>query len=219
MPNIPCLVLDHDDTVVRSEATINYPFFVEMLKRFRPGRTLTLEEYTRDCHRVGFAGLCRDRFGFSEAELAEEYGLWKEHIRTHIPPPFPGIDRVIRAQREAGGLICVVSHSSRENILRDYRTHFGLEPDAIYGWDYPEHQRKPSPYPLQHIMARWGLGPEALLVVDDLKPAWHMARAAGVPIAFAGWGRRDFPELCREMEALCDRSFYDPLELLPLITA
>jgi len=25
----PCLVLDHDDTVVQSEATVNYPFFVQ----------------------------------------------------------------------------------------------------------------------------------------------------------------------------------------------
>ena len=29
MLKYPCLVLDHDDTVVQSEATVNYPFFVE----------------------------------------------------------------------------------------------------------------------------------------------------------------------------------------------
>ena len=27
MLKYPCLVLDHDDTVVQSEATVNYPFF------------------------------------------------------------------------------------------------------------------------------------------------------------------------------------------------
>ena len=32
MLKFPCLVLDHDDTVVQSEATVNYPFFVEFLK-------------------------------------------------------------------------------------------------------------------------------------------------------------------------------------------
>ena len=32
-----CLVLDHDDTVVQSEATINYPFFVYILDQYRPG--------------------------------------------------------------------------------------------------------------------------------------------------------------------------------------
>ena len=25
-------------------------------------------------------------------------------------------------------------------------------------------------------------------MVDDLKPGWQMARACGVPFAFAGWG-------------------------------
>ena len=41
-----CLVLDHDDTVVQSEATINYPFFCQVLDRFRPGATITAREYT-----------------------------------------------------------------------------------------------------------------------------------------------------------------------------
>ena len=32
MLKYPCLVLDHDDTVVRSTPTIHYPAFVETLK-------------------------------------------------------------------------------------------------------------------------------------------------------------------------------------------
>ena len=31
MLKYPCLVLDHDDTVVQSEATVNYPFFCYIL--------------------------------------------------------------------------------------------------------------------------------------------------------------------------------------------
>ena len=34
MLKYPCLVLDHDDTVVQSEATVNYPFFIEFLKEY-----------------------------------------------------------------------------------------------------------------------------------------------------------------------------------------
>lgn len=41
MLNYRCLVLDHDDTVVRSEETVNYPSFLEALKVLRPGRTIT----------------------------------------------------------------------------------------------------------------------------------------------------------------------------------
>ena len=36
-------------------------------------------------------------------------------------------------------------------------------------------------------MAKWGYKPEELLVVDDLKPGYDMAKAAGVPFAAAGW--------------------------------
>ena len=31
-----CLVLDHDDTVVNSTASIHYPSFIEYLEDFRP---------------------------------------------------------------------------------------------------------------------------------------------------------------------------------------
>ena len=34
-----CLVLDHDDTVVNSTATIHYPCFCEFLKEVRPQAT------------------------------------------------------------------------------------------------------------------------------------------------------------------------------------
>lgn len=209
MLKYPCLVLDHDDTVVQSEATINYPYFCYILDYFRPGQTITLEEYTKGCFHPGFAGMCRQRYHFTEEELVEEYQGWKEYIREHIPAPYPGIKRILRRQKELGGMICVVSHSSTENILRDYRAHFGIVPDAVYGWDLPEQQRKPNPYPLEHIMQTYGFTPEQLLVVDDLKPAWEMCRAAGVRIAFAGWSKLEIPAIVEEMTGLCDYSFTD----------
>ena len=202
-----CLVLDHDDTVVESEKTIGYPFFREILTQFRPGETISLRDYITDCHNIGFADLCRNRFGFTEQELSDEYEAWMDHIRTNVPEPFPGIDNVIRRQKDAGGLICVVSHSSTEIITRDYDMHFGIQPDAIYSWDLPENQRKPNPYPLQDIMDRYHLQPADLLVIDDLKLGWTMAQSAGVDTAFAAWSKADFPELAQEMRQLCRYSF------------
>ena len=210
MLKYPCLVLDHDDTVVQSEATVNFPYFRQTMQVFRPGTEVTLRQYVEGCYRLGFADMCRQWYGFTEQELAEEYTGWKDFIRTHIPAPFPGMDAIIRQQKAAGGLICVVSHSCEENITRDYKTHFGILPDAIYGWDLPEDRRKPSPWALEQIMSRYGLSPEQLLVVDDMKPALTMARGAGVPIAFAGWSRADFPEISAEMTKLCDFSFFSP---------
>lgn len=213
MLKYPCLVLDHDDTVVQSETTINYPYFCYILDRFRPGTTITLEEYTQGCCQLGFTEMCRQKYRFTEQELQEEYAGWKGYIRNHIPAPYPGIEHIIRRQKEAGGLICVVSHSSEEIIKRDYMTHFGILPDAIYGWDLPEHQRKPNPYPLNRIMSKYRLSPEQLLVVDDLMPAWEMATAVHVEIAFAAWSKTDFPALAEKMRQLCNYSFPSTKEL------
>ena len=213
MLKYPCLVLDHDDTVVQSEKTIGYPFFCHILSQYRPGMSISLKDYVHDCHAFGFNEMCRRRFQFNKQELLDEYRGWMDYVRTHIPDPFPGMADVICRQKQEGGLVCVVSHSSIENITRDYDVHFGIQPDAIYGWDLPEHQRKPNPYPIEDIMRRYDLPPEALLVVDDMKLAWMMAHPLGVKIAFAAWGKKDFPELTSEMNQLCDFSFGSTKEL------
>ena len=213
MLKYPCLVLDHDDTVVQSEATVNYPYFCYILDQFRPGQTITFNEYLDGCFHIGFAQMCREKYNFTEQELHDEYIGWQGYIRTHIPAPYPGIEEIIRKQKEAGGLICVVSHSGKENIIRDYMTHFGFLPDEIFGWDLPEHQRKPNPYPLEQIMEKYHLTPEQLLVVDDMKPAYDMASKVGSPIAFAGWGKDGSPEICALMESLCNYTFYSPAQL------
>ena len=107
----------------------------------------------------------------------------------------------------------MVSHSAAQTILRDYKVHFDMVPDDIYGWDLPEEQRKPNAYPLEQIMKKYNLEPEQLLVVDDMKPAWEMANKVHVPIAFAQWGKPDSPEICAEMRKLCDFAFSSAKEL------
>ena len=62
-------------------------------------------------------------------------------------------------------------------------------------------------------MRKYDLMPEDLLVVDDMKLAWKMARPLQVPIAFAAWGKQEFPELLMEMQSICDFSFDSPKNL------
>lgn len=208
MLKFPCLVLDHDDTVVQSEATVNYPCFCSFLDIVRPGEKISLKEYTDGCYHQGFVEMCKAKYYFTDNELDAEYLYWKEYVKNHIPSPFPGIDNIIRRHKAAGGLLCVVSHSIKENIARDYQAHFGILPDEIYGWDLPENKRKPNPYPLLSIMEKYNLSPAELLVLDDMKPAWEMASKVNAPVAFAAWGRKDYPDIIREMTSLCDYTFY-----------
>ena len=194
MLNYRCLVLDHDDTVVRSEETVNYPSFLEALKVLRPGRTITREEFTRWCFSPGFSALCSDYIGLTPEEIDAQYDMWRSYVATHIPPPYDGLRPILTRWKQEGGLLCVSSHSARENILRDYRLHFDLEPDQIFDWDLGEDRRKPSPYALQEIMRLYDLRPDELLMVDDLKPGYDMAHACGVPFTCAGWSH-DGPEI------------------------
>ena len=50
----PCLIVDHDDTVVNSTATVHFPCFVEYLAQYRPEYHCTLEHYfLRNFDRIG----------------------------------------------------------------------------------------------------------------------------------------------------------------------
>ena len=208
MLKFPCLILDHDDTVVQSEATVNYPCFCRYLEQYRPDISISLTEYVEGCSKMSFVDLCKTNYGFTDEEMQHEYAFWQDYARSHIPSAFPGIGKLLADYRQAGGVICVVSMSAKEQILRDYEHHFGFVPDQIFGCDLPKEHRKPGTWPIEQVCKTYGFTPKQLLVVDDMKFSVPMARAAGCSIAFAGWGRTDFPGLCREMEEVCDYAFY-----------
>lgn len=211
MLKYPCLVLDHDDTVVASEIAVNYPCFLEALEKFRPGEWMDHPEFVSWCFKYEFTEFLRIRYGFTPEESKEEYLMWKEYAKTHIPPVCEGIREVILEQKRRGGLVCVASLSSRETIERDYDLHIGIRPDRIFSSDDPI--RKPDPYPLQWIMEEYRLSPAELLVVDDLKTGLQMARAANVPIAAALWCRQDAPEIIEYMAERCNFAFHTTKEL------
>ena len=207
-----CLVFDHDDTVVNSTATIHHPCFVEFLREYYPGEEMDLEEYFLLNFEPGFVPMCRERYGMDDEQLAFEARYWQDYVQHHIPAAYPGIREIMERQKAAGGLVCVVSHSFDYNIRRDYAANALPEPDAVYGWERPETQRKPFPFPLEDIMARFSLQPAELLMIDDLKPGYDMARAAGVDFAAAGWSndiapietfmRENSPVYCKTVEEL-----------------
>ena len=201
----PCLVLDHDDTTVNSTATVHYPSFVVYMEKMHPEKpVMSLEDYFRYNFDPGVVKMFTEICGMSWEEMLEEEKFWNEYVKQHTPHAYPGIREILTEQRQRGGKICVVSHSLRENILRDYRENDLPEPDQIYGWEYPPAQRKPDPWPLKRIMDTLGFRAEELLVVDDLKPGYDMAKAAGVPFAAAGWAN-DIPEIRDFMKKNCDR--------------
>ena len=199
----PCLVVDHDDTVVDSTATVHYPCFVEYTGIYHPEVHYTLDEYIKDNFDPGIVALFRDIIGMSEEEMEREQRYWNDYVKRHVPRAYDGMRELLWRHKRSGGTLCVVSHSYTENILRDYRENGLPEPDMVFGWESPAHERKPSPYPLKEIMRRGGFSREELLMLDDLKPGYDMCRAAGVPFAAAGWAN-DIPEIEQFMRKNCD---------------
>lgn len=206
MLKFQCLVLDHDDTVVRSTATVNYPGIRLAMQQLRPELSFTAEQYAAWNFSPGFQSLLSDIWKLTPEEQAWAYDQWLQYAMVHMPPIFGGFDRLLQRHHEEGGKIAVISHSSRDNILRDYRSQIGLEPDLIFGWDLPAEHRKPHPYPLEETMRRLSLPPEQLLMVDDLKPGLDMARACGVLFTGAGWGN-DLPQVEAYLRANSDYYF------------
>lgn len=209
-----CLVLDHDDTVVNSTATVHYPAFCAYLRRYHPelsGRW-SIEDYLRYNFSPGVVEFFRDIVGLSPEDMDCEEAFWADYVREHIPAPFPGIGEIIADFRTRGGIIAVDSHSYSHYILRDYRAGGLPQPDIVYGWELPPEQRKPSPYTLLDLSRRLSVPPEEILVVDDLKPGYDMARAAGCAFAAAGWAY-DIPAISGFMRAHCDIYCETPQQL------
>lgn len=207
-----CLVLDHDDTVVDSTASIHYPAFLEALRILRPGETMTLEDYFRENFDPGFIELCKRRFHMTEKDLEIEVNIWKNYVAKHTAHAYPGMKEIIERFRAEGGKVCVVSHSYDFNIRRDYEVNGLPMPDMIFGWECPPEQRKPSTYPLEQIAKAYAIHPKDMVMVDDLKPGYDMARSFGAPFAGAGWGY-DILEIREFMKQNSDYYFTKVSEL------
>ena len=207
-----CLVMDHDDTTVNSTATVHYPCFVEFMAKYHPEVKMSLEEYFVKNFDPGILELFRNIIGMDEDELNFEFVYWNEYVQKVVPKAYPGIKEILEAFRAQGGKLCVVSHSYTANILRDYEENGLPKPDLIFGWESPEAERKPAPFPLYRIMEAFDIRPEEMLVVDDLKPGYDMAVSAGVPFAAAGWAN-DIPGIESFMRENSDLYFKTTDEL------
>lgn len=201
-----CLVLDHDDTAVKSTPQIHYPSFREALIEMRPEHELSLEDFISYCFDPGFSALCNDIIGFTKEESERQQTIWKRYTQSIIPSFYDGMEDIIKEFKTQGGYICVVSHSDHEMIKRDYLANCGLVPDMIFGWEQAPEHRKPNPFPLQEIMRAFALNASQLVVVDDLKPGLDMAKACGIDFVSAGWSHT-IPQIKSYMEQNSDYYF------------
>ena len=205
-----CLILDHDDTIVDSTREIHYPSYVEFLKKTHPEKPIvSFEEYIRLNFHPGVYEFFRDIVGLTEEETLEEQNFWNAYVKQHVPEAYPEVRGILERFRKEDGILTVISHSYKENILRDYRENGLPAPDLVFGWEVPREKRKPNPDMVFEILNAYHLKPQEALMVDDMKPGLVMARAAGVAFAAAGWGN-PVPEVRAYMQENADYYFETP---------
>lgn len=144
------------------------------------GTTMSYEQFVEYNFDPGFYEMCADILHYTPEEIRYQEAEWERAAAVTIPAVYEGLPEILHTYMENGGKICVSSHSMRKTILRDYEAAGLPTPELIFDWACPEGKRKPHPYALQETMRILNLKPEELLMVDDLKPGYDMAKACGV---------------------------------------
>lgn len=187
-----CLVLDHDDTVVNSSQSIHYPAFLHTLETLRPNiEPLSFSDFNHHCFVYGFEHLCKIRYQFNDEEMLIEYKIWKSHTQTKQAQPFNGWKELLDSFRNNGGKIVVVSYSESKEIIRDYKDHFGFEPDLVFAYDQGPDNLKPHTYPIRTLINVLNIKSHEILVIDDMPVGYEMAKKAHVDFIWAQWAYFD----------------------------
>ena len=66
-----CLVLDHDDTAVKSTPELHYPAFCEIMEILRPDHEgYSLAQFAHLCSDPGFETFCRNALAFTDEDIS-----------------------------------------------------------------------------------------------------------------------------------------------------
>ena len=86
---VRCLVLDHDDTVVKSTPEINFPAFLRSLKDLR-GTTMSYEQFVEYNFDPGFYEMCADILHYTPEEIRYQEAEWERAAAVTIPAVYEG---------------------------------------------------------------------------------------------------------------------------------
>ena len=206
-----CILIDHDDTVSPTSEKHHYPSFKRSLKVLRPDLEISFDEYINYSFEPGFENFLKEILQLNEEEISYMYTNWKIDTAEKIGIFYEEIKKFLLEFSDNGGIIGVVTHSDRRRIEIDYKYNLGFIPKDIYSWELGNDKRKPNPFPVFDIKEKYGLSNEEILVIDDLKPGFIMAKEAGVDFLWAGWAynKPQFNEYMCMNAKYCVDNLYD----------
>lgn len=200
-----CILIDHDDTVSATTEKLHYPSFKKSLAILRPQLKISFDEYINYSFDPGFEDFMEKILLLNEEEIKIMYSDWEKDTRGKIGIFYEEIKGFLMEFHNKDGIIAVVTHSDRKRIEIDYEYNLGFVPEDIYSWELGEEKRKPKPFPVLDIIEKYGLLNEEILVIDDLKPGFLMAKEGNVDFLWAAWAynKPAFNEYMRKNAKYC----------------
>lgn len=122
--------------------------------------------------------------------LRREFLSNYEHALAKDSTAFPGVKTLLEALSESGVLLGVVTNKQTD-YARTILSAVGLAPllAIVIGFDAPGAAMKPKPDAILTAMKMLGARPERTWYAGDSPSDASAAHAAGIPCAFADWGR------------------------------
>lgn len=208
-----CILIDHDDTVAPTTEFIHYPSFKQSLKILKPQVNISFDEYMKYSFLIGFEKILTEILQLNEEEIKFMYTKWKEDTVDKIGIFYEEIKLFIKEFISKGGILAVVTHSDRERVEKDYLYNIGVIPKDIYSWEMGEYKRKPNPYPILDMKKKYNLKNDEILVIDDLKPGYLMAKEAGVDFLWVTWA---YPNITKFNEDINGDKIYKAKNFIEL---
>lgn len=137
-------------------------------------------------HRALPAGTPSDR---EAAVLAFFRDYYAAHCRE-ATAPYPGILALLRALRDGGVRVAVVSNKFDAAVKDLCRAYFGDLVEVAVG-ESPTVRRKPAPDAVLAALAALGVPPAGAVYIGDSDVDIATAAAAGLPCVSVLWGFRD----------------------------
>lgn len=127
--------------------------------------------------------------GFDEESLVQRFLDIYEEEMLKSTTLFPGVEEFLLRWTQGGGQIGIITNKN-EAPAKILVQHLGLDRFPwvdVFGADTLR-ERKPSPLPLQTMMAKAGRSPQETLMIGDGTPDMASAKAAGVDAIAIGFG-------------------------------